>query len=110
MNDGDNDDDYFYIQGPTVTQPFLRDHMDQHDTVLEESKSHVIAKHLAQALRRLQTPTAASSPLPPPLRSNQNLKATGTFVVVPAAAAAAAAAVAVEQTTTTKASASLVGQ
>ena len=53
-NHDKSNDTYFYIKGPAVTQRFLHDHMDQHDTVLEETKSFVIAKHVALALRQLQ--------------------------------------------------------
>jgi len=45
---------YYYLRGPPVTQSFLRDHVDQHDTVLEETKSYVIANHMSLALQQLQ--------------------------------------------------------
>ena len=49
-----DDDFFFYVKGSPATRNYLRDHMDQHDTVLEETKSFVIAKHMALALHQLQ--------------------------------------------------------
>jgi len=45
-------DKYFYINGPPVTTMFLREHMDQNDTVLDETNAHVIAKHMARAMKQ----------------------------------------------------------
>ena len=56
-----NNDTYFYIKGPAVTQRFLHDHMDQHNTVLEETKSFVISKHMAQALRQIPPNTSVKT-------------------------------------------------
>jgi hypothetical protein len=44
---------FYYSKGPPVTFSFLEDHVDQHNVVLEDTASPMIARDMAQALAGL---------------------------------------------------------
>ena len=48
--------DLYYFQSPMLTNEMLDDHVDQHNVILEETASHVIARQMAQAFQDLPTP------------------------------------------------------